>query len=430
MTLGTPAAEGTRRLLACLDPSGGWVPLQEHRSLFPAPPHRGSRPWPALIEGIEQAGLRGRGGAGFPTATKMRAVIEGRRPPVVVVNGSEGEPASRKDEFLMSAAPHLVLDGAELAAAAIGAQEVTCAVVFHTGRARSSIHRAIAERRAVDPDTPKITTVDVPARYIAGEERSLVHLLNGGPAIPTASPPRPFERGVAGRPTLVQNVETLAHLALIHRFGPAWFRAVGVSDMPGTSLTTVSGAVATPAVYEIVTGGSLAGLLDAAGAVEEDIRAVLVGGYSGTWLSPAQARSVTLDRDGLARVGAIFGPGIVSVLPREACGLWETAGVMRWMADQTAGQCGPCVHGLDAIAGAAHALAHGNASPSVVDRLHRLAGEVDGRGACRYPDGAIRLLRSALEIFEADVRAHVSGDACPPAARRNILPLPVVPEVA
>jgi NADH:ubiquinone oxidoreductase subunit F (NADH-binding) len=430
MTMGTPEAEGTRRLLACLDPTGGWVALAEHRARFSAPPRPASGPSPALIEMVEQAGLRGRGGAGFPTATKMRAVVEAGRRPVVVANGSEGEPASRKDEFLMSAAPHLVLDGAELAATAVGADEVICAVVLHTGRARQAIQHAIAERRAADPGGPRITTVDVPARYIAGEERSLVHLLNGGPAIPTASPPRPFERGVSGRPTLVQNVETLAHLALVHRFGPKWFRAVGVPEMPGTSLTTVSGAVATPAVYEIVTGTPLLGLLRAAGAVEEDIRAVLVGGYSGTWLSLAQARAVTLDREGLARVGAIFGPGVVSVLPRDACGLWETAGVMRWMADQTAGQCGPCVHGLAAIAGATEALARGTSAPGLVERLEGLAGQVDGRGACRYPDGAIRLLRSALGIFEADVRAHLAGDACPPAAHGNVLPLPVVPQVA
>ena len=430
MSIGMPEADGTRRLLACLDPAGGWIPIAEHRARFGAPPRPGTRPASALIEAAEQAGLRGRGGAAFPVATKMRAVIQGRRRPVVVANGSEGEPASHKDEFLMSSAPHLVLDGAELAAAAVGADEVICAVVFHTGRARRAVQHAIAERRAADPDGPRITTVDVPPRYIAGEERSLVHLLNGGPAIPTASPPRPFERGVAGRPTLVQNVETLAHLALIHRFGPQWFRTVGVAEMPGTSLTTVSGAVASPGVYEIVTGTPLSGLLNAAGAVEKDIAAVLVGGYSGTWLSAAEARSVTLDGAGLARVGAIFGPGIVSVLPRGACGLWETAGVMRWMADQTAGQCGPCVHGLAAIAGAAEELARGSARRGLVERLEGWAAEVDGRGACRYPDGAIRLLRSALRIFEADVGAHLSGGACPPAARRNVLPLPAVTEVA
>jgi len=330
----------------------------------------------------------------------------------------------------MSAAPHLVLDGAQLAAAAVGADEVICAVVFHTGRARQAMQRAIAERRAGEPDGPRVRTVDVPARYVAGEERSLIHLLNGGPAIPTASPPRPFERGVAGRPTLVQNVETLAHIALVHRFGPEWFRAVGVPETPGTSLTTISGSVARPGVYEIETGMPLWTLLLAAGAVESDIAAVLVGGYSGTWLSPTQARTATLDRKGLARIGAIFGPGIVSVLPRGACGLWETAAVMGWMADQTAGQCGPCVHGLAAVAEATAHLARGTAGRGLVARIEGIAAQVDGRGACRYPDGAIRLLRSALLTFDGDVRAHLGGGACPPGSRKGILPLPSVREVA
>ncbi len=397
--------------------------------MFGAPPRVRSRPTLDLIALVERAGLRGRGGAGFPTATKMRAVIEGRRRPIVVANGSEGEPASQKDEFLMSTAPHLILDGAELAAAAVGADEVICAVVFHTGRARRAMQQAMAERRALGGG-PSLREVDVPARYVAGEERSLVNLLNGGPAIPTASPPRPFERGVDGRPTLIQNVETLAHLAMINRFGVDWFRAVGDPEMPGTSLSTVSGVVPRGGVCEIATGTPLPRLLRAAGATPGDIGAVLVGGYSGTWLSPAEVGDATLDRDGLAKVGAIFGCGVVSVLPPGACGLWETAGVMAWMANQTAGQCGPCVHGLDAIARSMGALARGTGGHRAAEHLEAVAAEVDGRGACRYPDGAIRLLRSALRTFAGDVRAHLDGGACPPAARRGILPLPRVPEVA
>jgi NADH:ubiquinone oxidoreductase subunit F (NADH-binding) len=422
-------ASSARRLTACMHPGQGPLTLAEHRTIFRAPTRGRSRPALDVIARVEEAGLRGRGGAGFPTAIKMRAVLGRKRRPIVVANGSEGEPASEKDEFLMSTAPHLILDGAELAAAAVGADEVICAVVFHTGRARRAMQHAIAERRSMERIGVSIREVDVPARYVAGEERSLVNLLNGGSAIPTTGP-RPFERGVDRRPTLVQNVETLAHIALIHRSGPEWFRAVGHADMPGTSLTTVSGAVARRGVYEIATGTPLSQLLHAAGATPDDVGAVLVGGYSGTWLTPAEVRDVTLDRDGLARVGAIFGCGIVSALPRGACGLWETAGVMAWMAGQTAGQCGPCVHGLDAIARNMGALARGTAGHEAAEHLEALATDVDGRGACRYPDGAIRLLRSALRTFADDVRAHAGGRACPPSARRGILPLPRVPEVA
>ena len=380
-------------------------------------------PLAELIEAVDAAGLRGRGGAAFPTVVKMRAVAGARRSPVVVVNGSEGEPASGKDSLLMTLGPHLVLDGAELAAAAVGADEVIVGVDAASPNALRSIEAALRERSATDRAGVHIRVAIVPSTYVAGEERSLVHLLNGGPAIPTSGP-RPFVRGVRGRPTLIQNVETLGHVALINAFGPTWFRAIGPEDMPGSMLVTVSGGVASAGVYEIVVGTTLAEVIGGAGGAPQGVGGILVGGYSGTWLRPEVADTVPLHPKGLAAVGGILGAGVVAVIPEEACGWSETASVMRWLAGQTAGQCGPCVHGLAAIAGAAEQIVSGRGGDATLGRLARWADDVPGRGACGMPDGAVRFLRSALEAFGPDIRAHVRGRRCAGSRWPRILPVP------
>jgi NADH:ubiquinone oxidoreductase subunit F (NADH-binding) len=402
---------------------GGPVDLRAHRATFPRPPRARRAADHALIESVEAAGLRGRGGASFPTAVKLRAVAGGRGRPVVVANGSEGEPTSSKDGEILALGPHLVLDGAALAARAVGAEEVIVAVDARRPRARASIQRALEERSASEPPGVWFRVVDVPAGYVSGEERSLVHLLNRGPAIPTTGP-RPFVRGVRGRPTLIQNVETLAHLATIHAFGPGWFRSVGPRDMPGSMMLTISGGVARPGVHEVEVGSPMRAAIAAAGGPSAGIGGVLVGGYAGSWLTPDVAHRVTLDPRALGGVGAILGAGIVVVLPEQACGWSETAAVMGWLAGQTAGQCGPCVHGLAAIAGAAERVAAGRAGNEELDRLTRWATDVEGRGACGLPDGAVRFMRSAIQVFGDDVRDHVRGHRCTAAREPRILPTP------
>jgi len=226
----TPEApNGLPRLLVAAPASNGPADLAAHRLLMPAPPRPRRGADRALIEEVERAGLLGRGGAGFPTATKLRAVASGRRTPVVVVNGAESEPASRKDLLLLTTRPHLVLDGALAAAAAVGANRIE--IGLDTDEAARAIETALASRRGVERPGATVRIVRVPRRYLSGEERSLVRAIGGGPAIPALGP-RPFERGVAGRPTLVQNVETLAHLAQIVAFGGDWFREVGADDEP------------------------------------------------------------------------------------------------------------------------------------------------------------------------------------------------------
>ena len=356
----------------------------------------------AIVAEVERSGLRGRGGAAFPTATKLQAVRAARRRPIVVANAAEGEPSSAKDKLLLSATPHLVVDGAVLAARAVGAR--SAAICVADDAALRSVQDALAERPG---DPMDVNVFRVANTYVSGEESALVHQLNGGPAKPTFVPPRPFQRGVRGRPTLVQNVETLAHLAQIARFGADWFRECGTDHDPGTTLVTVSGAVNAPGVYEVDCGTSLRDAVALAGGQSARLQAFLVGGCFGTWIRGAV--DVPLCHSGLQAFGGSLGAGIVVALADGVCGVDQSAQIVRYLADESAGQCGPCVYGLDAIARASEDLATGRANEAALAWIDRWCTQIPGRGACHHPDGAVRFLRSALDVFRHDFEAHVDG---------------------
>lgn len=399
----TPSPRELPRLLTGLR-SERPLSLEEHMRLHGPLAHLD------LIAEIEASGLRGRGGGGFPTGKKLRSVADRRGRPVVVVNGIEAEPASRKDKLLLRHLPHLVLDGAVAAAQALGARKVVVVVDERSAGERAALEHAIEIRRRHRLDGKiELSLAASPGGFVAGEETAVINLLNGGEAKPTFKPPLPFERGVGGAPTLVQNVETLAHVALIARHGGNWFREVGTADQPGTALLTVSGAVGRPGVYEIAFGTPLVSLLSEAGGVRGEPQAFLVGGYFGGWVPATGARKLELSDSSLRDHGAVLGAGALVVLPASACGLVETARVTRYLATESAGQCGPCVHGLDAIAGALEHLAFPSGVGTVPHRLDRWLEQVRGRGACRHPDGTARFVASALEAFSGELELHLRG---------------------
>lgn len=423
----TPGPAGLPRLLRAI-PAQGAMSLAEHIDVHGYAPFARNRSERkaagALIEEIERAGLRGRGGAAFPMAVKMRAVAAERGRAVVVINAAEGEPASMKDRTLLQALPHLVLDGGALAAQAVGAEEVILCVPESI--VLEGPERAIAERDAqLGEGAPRMRLATVPDRYVAGQETALVNHLNGGPALPTFTPPMPFQSGVGRRPTLVSNAETLAHVALIARHGAGWFRELGTAGEPGSALVTLCGPVAYPGVYEIEQGSSLSSLIEAAGGTTAEPRAVLFGGYAGAWVDAALLRGLALSDEHLAPHGASLGAGVVLLLSKDACGVAETARVTRWLAQQSARQCGPCLHGLDALAGSIEEVAAGAARGKARQRIAYFASLVRGRGACNHPDGAVRLIVSALEVFAADFADHAKHGLCDACARPGELPLPL-----
>lgn len=413
-----------RRLLAAGDHAAGLpVDHAEHVAVFgemPSAPDRGRND--RLLAEVERSGLRGRGGGGFPTAVKLRAVASRRGRKVVVANGTEGEPASWKDKALMTHDPHLVVDGVLAAAEAVGAREAIVVVSRGARGARQRMAAAI-ERREREGQRIRLSLEAAPERFVMGEESALVHWLNGGPAMPTLTPPRPGERGVRGRPTLVQNVETLAHIALIARFGGDWFRQAGTDAEPGTVLVTVEGAVARPGVHEVELGTPLREVLARAGGAPHGIGGVLVGGYFGAWMRAPDPLAVPISDHGLRAAGASLGAGTIVVLPRDACGLVETARVARYLAGESAGQCGPCVLGLRALADAATALSGGRDARHALRDMTELPDEIERRGACAHPDGAARLARSALAAFPEEVALHLEG-RCSAADHAPVLPVP------
>jgi NADH:ubiquinone oxidoreductase subunit F (NADH-binding) len=307
-----------------------------------------------------------------------------------------------KDRLLISCLPHLVLDGAVAAAVAVGAREVIVKLGPRGREAREAVQDAVAERS----DKVPISVVVGPGGYVSGEESAVMNFLNTRTAVPTFVPPRPFERGYRNRPTLIQNPETLAQLALIARFGAAWFREVGTEADPGTVLTTVSGAVAHPGVYELAFGTPVPDLLDAAGGPTEPIQAMLIGGYFGTWATWREAAWLQLSRASLRESGHALGAGVLIALGSSACGLHESARLVRYLAGESAGQCGPCVHGLAAIAESFSMLVDDVGAADERQRLLRWAGQLKDRGACHHPNGVVRLVRSSLQTFGEELARH------------------------
>ncbi|TDO46405.1 NADH:ubiquinone oxidoreductase subunit F (NADH-binding) [Kribbella sp. VKM Ac-2527] len=360
-----------------------------------------------FLAAVEESGLRGRGGAAFPTGRKLRTVRSGTGFPVVVANGEEGEPASVKDRWLLRCRPHLVLDGLRLAALAVGTKDAY--VYVSDPLSASAIERALAELSGSLDLRVTVTRVD--PTYVAGEETAAVQAINGGAALPTDKPPRPFEAGVAGRPTLINNVETLANLPFVQRRGAAAYREVGTGAAPGTFLMTLSGARS--GLYEVPFGSTLRDVLTWVGEDVSAVKGFLMGGYFAGVIGP-HALDLPLDYDSFAAAGSGLGCGAVVVIGRDTCPVAVSAGVMTYFARENAGQCGSCFNGTVAMSAVTEALRDHRAEESDVERLRDWSVRLRGRGACGTLDGATNVAASLLREFPDLVATHLHGrcDSC------------------
>lgn len=361
-----------------------------------------------LLGAVERSGLLGRGGAAFPLAVKVRAVRDnGRRRggAIVIANGEEGEPASIKDRWLLRHRPHLVLDGLRLAARMV---EATRTVVYVSDRrAAEAVEAALAELDPAMHNGLAISVVVVEPTYVAGEETAAVRVLNGGPAKPTDKPPRPFEEGVAGLPTLVSNVETLANLPFVHRRGADAFKKYGTSTSPGTFLATITGAGRPPALYEIPHGVAFTDLLGVHGVPADQVRGVLMGGYF-AGLVNRDMLDATLDHDSLRRLNSGLGCGAIAILTDD-CPVAVAASVMAYYDRENAGQCGACFNGTAAMSAVTEALRDGLATDEDLARLERWSVVLRGRGACATLDGATNVAASLLAQFPRLVASHMEN---------------------
>ncbi|GAA2357698.1 NADH-ubiquinone oxidoreductase-F iron-sulfur binding region domain-containing protein [Dactylosporangium salmoneum] len=346
-----------------------------------------------IVDALRDAGLRGRGGAGFPAHVKWRGVADAPGPTVVVANGHEGEPASAKDRWLLTRRPHLVLDGLLLAARVVGADR---AVVYASAAdSVAATARAIADVTAAGLVPPGVSleifrTAD---GYVAGEETSAVRAINGGPALPLAKPPRPFESGVDKRPTLVSNVETLAHAAWIARHGAAAFRSVGTAGSAGTALFTLTGAGMAGAVVEAPLGTTVGELFAAAGATLREPTGLLMGGWFGGMLT-GDLTGLRCAHAEVAAAGSGLGCAAITALGPDDDVLAVAAELGGWYAAESSRQCGVCRNGTQAISTTLTAMRDGDTHPEHREKLARWGTTLPGRGACAFLDGAATLARS------------------------------------
>jgi NADH:ubiquinone oxidoreductase subunit F (NADH-binding) len=376
-----------------------------------------------LLGEVERSGLQGRGGAAFPLAVKLRAVRNNGRVAggtAVIANGEEGEPASIKDRWLLRHRPHLVLDGLRLAAAMVAADRAY-AYVSDPESARS-VEAALTERAFGDIT---VELYNVEPGYIAGEETAVTRAINGGPVKPTDKPPRPFQKGVGGRPTLVSNVETLANLPYLQQHGSAEFRSLGTSQSPGTFLVTLTGAGRPPGLYEIPHGLPFSELLALHGVSSEQVRGALLGGYFAGLLNRA-VLDATLDHETLRGLGSGLGCGAISVITDD-CAVAVAASVLAYFDRENAGQCGSCFNGTAAMAAVAGALRDGVATAEDLSRLRRWSVMLRGRGACATLDAATNVAGSLLDQFPHAVASHLDNtcEACRARAFRAERPYEV-----
>ena len=397
-------------------PSGeGPETLAAHRVRVGTPAARTDE---EILTEIRASGLRGRGGGGFPLWRKLetarQADLYSGREPLVVINCSESEPASRKDWTLCSYRPHSVLDGAAAIAKGLSARTVVIHLHGDASRPRRALRHALAER--VSEDDPRWRISLGPGGYVAGEASAVARFLDSGVALPLFTTAPLAVSGPGGRPTIVSNAETAAQVAAILSVGAARWRAAGSSASPGPHLVTLRGAVPTPGRVLELLGAVTVGDVLADGGLASPPRGVLVGGYAGTWVRGEVAWSVPIEAGALREVRATLGCGLLGVLPHGDCAVALTAHLVGYLARESAGQCGPCVHGLPALAEGMGNLAAGTGGRRVLRRLHRCLEELPGSGACSHPDGVARLVASLLDVFEDDVARHRRGQPCASAA--------------
>jgi NADH:ubiquinone oxidoreductase subunit F (NADH-binding) len=341
----------------------------------------------ALLDRVERAGLVGRGGAGFPVARKLAAVAGRPGPRVVVANGAEGEPGSVKDRHLLRHQPRLVLDGLRLVAREVGAER---AIVYLSDDA------AEASVLASLDDGDPIEVFRVEHSYVAGEESALVRAVEGGPALPTAKPPRAFEAGIGGAPTLVHNVETLTHVAGLadgSSAGETFLATLSLRDRPAS-------------LVEVPLGTRLGELVSSYGADPAELRGAKAGGLFGGLL--ADPWSLPLTYEAFRAAGSGLGCGSFALLGPDDCPVDAAADAVGFLAAESSRQCGVCINATAGMAQVLAALRVGGADTEQVTRMAGWTERVPGRGACALVDAAARMAASLLREFPGEVDAHLS----------------------
>jgi NADH-quinone oxidoreductase subunit F len=370
---------------------------------------------------VKESGLRGRGGAGFPTGMKWSFVPKDVFPKYIVVNHDEGEPCTYKDRELAESDPHQLLEGITIAAWANQATKafIYCRGEFALGSRR--LDRAIndAYDRGLLGKGIYGSEFDLDivlhrgaGAYICGEESALLDSLEGFRGQPRLRPPFPAVKGLYGRPTVVNNTETLSALPHIVEHGADWFRQWGTERSPGTKVLSVSGHVERPANYEVPLGTPLKDVLELAGGTlgGRELKAIIPGGASAPLLTSTE---IAVDFDALKEAGTMLGSGSIVFMDETTCMVRNALVTLEFFEHESCGKCTPCREGTWWAVKVLERIEHGEGRQEDMDLLLDIANGIDGRSFCPLGDAASWALRSNVQLFRSEFERHVTEGRCP-----------------
>jgi len=371
-----------------------------------------------VIEEVRRAGLRGRGGAGFPTGMKWRTVREDpSATKYVVCNAAEGEPGTFKDRWLLRMNPYQLLEGLAIAGHAVGAERAYIGIKAGFEREIERLRGAMEEMSAHDLLGPvPVELIGGPDEYLFGEEKALLEVIEGNDPLPRVIPPWMeglFREPGSPNPTAVNNVETLSNVPHILREGAEWFRSFGTEDSPGTMVFTLCGDVRHPGMYELPMGLTLRDLIEGVGGGPPGGRALraVFPGASNTILS-AEQLDTPLGFDPMRAVGSGLGSGGFVVYDDSACIVRATLAFSRFLYVESCAQCPACKHGTGAITGLLERIDRGEGGEIDVETILARALTVTDAQRCALPTGETLIAQSAVHVFRSEFAEHF-GSGCP-----------------
>jgi NADH-quinone oxidoreductase subunit F len=408
---GKPSSAAVETYLA----AGGYKAAEKALSMEPA----------KVAQEVLDAGLRGRGGAGFPAGRKWTFMPKDNRPKYLCVNADEGEPGTFKDREIMRQDPHMLIEGIIIACWAMGANNAYIYIRGEFAEPANILEKAIDEaykkgflgERVFGKDFKLNVWVHRGAgAYICGEETSLIESVEGKRGQPRIRPPFPPQRGVFDMPTTVNNVETIASVPFIILEGVEAYRKFGTEKSPGTKLFCISGHVRKPGVYELPLGFPLMKLInEVAGGVIHGLKlkAVIPGGSSTPVLRAEECQNVNLDYESLIAAGSMLGSGAVIVIAEGTCMVKLLEILTHFYAHESCGQCTPCREGTGWASQITARIYRGDADMNDIDVLYSLGANMMGRTICPLADAAACPIINFTQKFHEEFEAHIRSRGCP-----------------
>jgi NADH:ubiquinone oxidoreductase subunit F (NADH-binding) len=378
-----------------------------------------------VLNQVSDAGLRGRGGAGFPTGKKWALTREApEQPRYLIMNGGEDEPGSKKDRVLMENVPHLVIEGVILSAYAIGAEKAYLYINAEYETALKSISDALAEAKSEgywgenilgSNFSIDIEIVPAPHNYVAGEDTAVIEVIEGKKAWPRQKPPFPVTVGLFGKPTSVNNVETLANVAPIVLHSAEWYRKFGTADSPGTMLFALDEDVNRPGVYELPFGTPLRYLIEECGGGlknGKNIKAVMPASPSCAFLPPEKI-DTPLDHNSMREAGAAIGCGVIRLVAEGECIVEEVLRIAEFFAAESCGQCPACRMETSTLAMMMKKVQQGQGGQPILEQFGKILAFNKGKGFCNLINMPGPPIESAIKLFPGDFEAHLTTGKCP-----------------